>query len=59
MASLPFADANQVRALTETIRQLKREGLRPRYADTPGILLTAAQEALSQGLVWQPAPVAQ
>lgn len=59
MASLPFADANQVRALTETIRKLKREGLRPRYADSPGIQLTAAQEALSQGLAWQPAPVAQ
>lgn len=59
MASLPFADVNQVRALTETVRKLKREGLRPRYTDTPGIWLTAAQAALSQGLTWQPAPVAR
>jgi len=57
MASLPFADANQVRALTEAVRRLKREGLRPRYADTLGIQLTGAQETLSQGLSWQPAPV--
>jgi hypothetical protein len=59
MASLPFADASQVRALTDAIRKQKREGLRPRYADTPGIQLTAAQAALRQGLTWQPAPAAR
>jgi len=54
MASLPFCGADQVRALTMAIRKLKREGLRPRYADTPGIQLTKAQEAVLNGLTWQP-----
>jgi len=53
MASLPFCGVDQVRALTETIRRLKREGLVPRYAEAPGIQLTATQQAVLNGLVWQ------
>lgn len=52
MASLPFSNADKVRALTETIRKLKREGLRPLYADTPGIQMTATQLKVLDGLVW-------
>jgi len=53
MASLPFCGVDQVRALTETIRRLKSEGLRPRYAEAPGVQLTATQQAVLNGLVWQ------
>lgn len=53
MASLPFADSSKVRALTETIRRLKRDGLKPRHSDLKGIQLTAAQQAVYQKANWQ------
>lgn len=55
MASLPFCDVEQVRALTEAVRRLKRQGLRPRHGDSCGIQLTHAQQAVADGLVWRPA----
>jgi len=55
MASLPFCDVEQVRALTEAVRRLKRQGLRPRHGDACGIQLTHAQQAVEAGLVWRPA----
>ena len=53
MASLPFSGADQVRALTDTIRRLKRQGLRPLHGEASGIQLTRAQRAVQEGLVWQ------
>lgn len=54
MASLPFCDVEQVRALTKAVRHLKRQGLRPRHADTAGVQLTRAQQAVQDGLAWRP-----
>jgi hypothetical protein len=49
MASVPCCDVEKIRRFTETVRRLKREGLKPRYADSPGIRLTGAQAALAKG----------
>lgn len=54
MASLPFCGGDQVRGLTETIYRLKREGLRPRHEELPGIQLTGAQQAVRDGVMWHP-----
>ena len=53
MASLPFCGADQVRALTDTIRRLKRQGLGQRHGEARGIQLTRAQEAVQERLAWQ------
>ncbi len=53
MASLPLCGTKKVRRLTDAIRRLKREGLRPLYADTPGIRLTEAQKSVQEGRVWK------
>jgi hypothetical protein len=49
MASVPCCDVEKIKRFTETVRRLKKEGLKPRYADSPGIRLTGAQEALAMG----------
>lgn len=49
MASVPCCDVDKINRFTETVRRLKREGLKPLYADNPGIRLTGAQEALAKG----------
>lgn len=49
MASLPFCGVDKINRLTQTIRRLKSEGLKPLYADTPGIRLTESQKAAMVG----------
>lgn len=52
MASLPMCGVGKIRALTDAIRRLKKGGLRPLYADTPGIRLTEAQKGVIEGRSW-------
>jgi hypothetical protein len=53
MASLPACDLEKIRRFTDTVRRLKREGLKPLYADTPGIRYTEAQKAGLEGRPWK------
>jgi hypothetical protein len=53
MASLPFCGTEKVQALTAAIRRLKANGLKPLYADMPGIQMTSAQKAVAGGLIYQ------
>jgi hypothetical protein len=52
MASLPVCGIEKIRKLTDAVRKVKREGLRPLYADTPGIRFTEAQKAVAEGRSW-------
>lgn len=49
MASLPCCGVDKINRLTQTIRRLKKEGLKPLYAGAPGIRLTESQKAVLEG----------
>ena len=52
MTSIGGNVVEKVRLLTDALRRLKHEGLKPMYADTPGIRLTEAQRGVQEGRSW-------